>query len=284
MAGEPAGPGAPPPIAPGSKNAKPSAISGSPQLPPKLTTTATGNKIYLAAGSPPTAVVGTKSPSSPSAFPSLAATLTAGATMNRVGVTGNNSSSSSSSMYGYPPPPSSPPPQQGGSAGGDDGAMTGSPLSPASSLWSPTRTYGGTTGGGGAYAPSSSSSSSSQPPASFSLPVDALLRTAARFPQASLKLAADKKMKQLQARQVAGCDVGIHSLCASELLTPPEAEIVYFSLPFFAKPPTCQLLFSSKYVYLSIFSHYYYIYFNILFFYYLICTTKGSMGSTWIAC
>ena len=81
---------------------------------------------------------------------------------------------------------------------------------------------------------------------SYMLSLDTLLESANRFPQASLQLGAEKKMKQLQARQVGGCDMGIQSLCKSELLTPPEAEVVYFSLPFFAKPPVLQLLFSTR--------------------------------------
>jgi hypothetical protein len=65
--------------------------------------------------------------------------------------------------------------------------------------------------------------------------------------QYSLKEACKRKKAQLDAKQIRGYDVGIKALLSgSKLLCEhSDAESVYFALPFFAKPPTCKLIYST---------------------------------------
>ena len=61
-----------------------------------------------------------------------------------------------------------------------------------------------------------------------------------------LSTLAQKRLKQLQNDAIrVQAEAQIETLSQSELLTPDEASRVFYSLPFFAKPPACKLLYST---------------------------------------
>lgn len=73
-----------------------------------------------------------------------------------------------------------------------------------------------------------------------------LQKLAASFRQFSLSDAGTRKRKQLQARLVAGLDqIGYAPLRTSHIVTHEEIESLYYCLPFFSKPPTIKLLYST---------------------------------------
>ena len=80
----------------------------------------------------------------------------------------------------------------------------------------------------------------------ISMSYDQLLSVAEQFPQFSLSQLANRKLKQLQTKGVEGIDDGLASFSTSRILDPDEAQSVYFSLPFFGKPPTLQLIYSTN--------------------------------------
>jgi len=71
-------------------------------------------------------------------------------------------------------------------------------------------------------------------------------------PLFSLMEIGARKRKQFQARQGQGQERSIAQLQGSAVLTEQQAQDVYYSLPFFAKPPRCSLLYSTTKDYRSL--------------------------------
>jgi hypothetical protein len=77
--------------------------------------------------------------------------------------------------------------------------------------------------------------------------MDDLMNISAKFPQFSLAECGERKLNQLESRHVSGHIDGIASLEKSDILADDnEIKSVYFTLPFFTKPPSCTLLYSTK--------------------------------------
>jgi hypothetical protein len=73
-----------------------------------------------------------------------------------------------------------------------------------------------------------------------------LQKLASSFRQFSLSDAGTRKRKQLQTRIAAGLDqIGYTPLRASHIIQQDEIEFLYYCLPFFSKPPTLKLLYST---------------------------------------
>lgn len=80
-----------------------------------------------------------------------------------------------------------------------------------------------------------------------------LLQFASSKEQFSLKEMSTRKRKQMQSKSALVSDLGDAAvLAASAILTPQEAENLYFSLPFFTKPPSLRLIFSTMLHYRSL--------------------------------
>lgn len=73
-----------------------------------------------------------------------------------------------------------------------------------------------------------------------------LQKLVSSYRQFSLSDAGTRKRKQLQARLAAGLDqIGYAPLRGSHIIQPDEIEFLYYCLPFFSKPPTLKLLYST---------------------------------------
>lgn len=80
-----------------------------------------------------------------------------------------------------------------------------------------------------------------------------LLQFASTKDQYSLKEMSARKRKQMQAKSTLLSDLGDAAvLGASSILQPQEAENLYFSLPFFTKPPNLRLIYSTVLHYRSL--------------------------------
>jgi hypothetical protein len=79
-----------------------------------------------------------------------------------------------------------------------------------------------------------------------SMVLEDLQRVTSRYHQHRLSELGLKKQKQLQPRLAAGLDqLGYSALQSSLILLSEEIEGLYYCLPFFSKPPTMKLLYTT---------------------------------------
>lgn len=80
----------------------------------------------------------------------------------------------------------------------------------------------------------------------ITMSMEDLMTISEKFPQFSLIESSERKLTQLESRHVSGHIDGIASLEESNILADiNEIRSVYFTLPFFTKPPNCTLLYST---------------------------------------
>lgn len=78
-----------------------------------------------------------------------------------------------------------------------------------------------------------------------SMPLLALLKLAAQAGQPSLRTQTERKIKQLQTRNVTSFESELHALVKSDILQNDEPQLVYFVLPFLSRPPAVTLIYST---------------------------------------
>lgn len=79
-----------------------------------------------------------------------------------------------------------------------------------------------------------------------SMALPQLQQIASRYKSNALSEYSTRKQKQIQKKLEAGIyDIGFHALKKSRLLLPNDVESLYFNLPFFAKPPIVNLIYST---------------------------------------
>jgi hypothetical protein len=80
----------------------------------------------------------------------------------------------------------------------------------------------------------------------LSMALPQLQQIASRYKSNTLTEYSIRKQKQIQKKLEAGIyDIGFHALKKSRLLLPSDVESLYFNLPFFAKPPIVNLIYST---------------------------------------
>ena len=80
----------------------------------------------------------------------------------------------------------------------------------------------------------------------LSMSVEKLLHVVAKWKPLLLSDIAEKKIEQLQQKNIEGYEIPLSLLETSSILVEAEPKHVYFSMPFFTRPPNVQLLYTTK--------------------------------------
>jgi hypothetical protein len=76
--------------------------------------------------------------------------------------------------------------------------------------------------------------------------IEKLLHVVAKWKPLLLSDIAEKKVEQLQQKNIEGFELPLTLLETSSILVETEPKHVYFSMPFFTRPPNVQLLYTTK--------------------------------------